>query len=371
VRTVIFLLGTIVTMALPAAATALIAHESTARHSNLAQQVSAAPSESQPGAQRLLEVPQTLGPFSFAGQTFSVVLRQKFLSGSPDPKFAQSLASLEIHDATGAVLYQKAFPYNIKEGRFTCPVTAFAQLLVGIGDTWVVESRKIGTKWWLPSYTALLISYTGVPTDNASESAVEPNGQAWQVFGIKDGKLQLLSAPNTHEMMMGNSAPYAIVQGSGGAVSAVPIAPSSDIFNVRVWTGNFYVFVPLQVHWDTGKLALGMRCFVPYRREAGCDMRVEAQRIPSTAENSFLRLFPSGDPDPGEPLHIVLDKNSQAQILKANAFVDWTESGDMLRVGFRDLWLKVRVNDDDRKEGWIQGPDDFAAAGWPSNVSDP
>ena len=237
-----------------------------------------------------------------------------------------------------------------------------------VGDTWAVESRKIGTKGWLPSYTALLISYTAVLADNASQSVLEPNDQAWQVFGIKDGKLQLLDAPSTHEMLMGNSAPYAIVLGTGG-VSVVPVAPSSDTFDLQVWTGNFYVFVPLQVHWDTGKLAGGMRCFVAGRHEVGCDMRVQAQRIPSTAENSFLRLFPGDGPDRSEALHIVLDKNSQVQILKANGFVDWTETGDMLRVGFRDLWLKVGVDNSNEKEGWIQGPADFAAAGWPSSES--
>lgn len=363
-----FVRGTVVMVALSVSPTPVIARESSATESNLAQQVSPAQSESQPAAQRLLEVPQTLGPFSFAGQTFSVVLRQKFLPDSPDPKFAQSLESLEVQEETGTVLYHKTFPYKVEDGRFMRPVTAFAQLLVGIGDTWVVESRKIGTKGRLPSYTALLISYTGVPADNASQSDLEPNGQAWQVFGIKDGKLQLFEAPSTREIMIGNSAPYAIVQGMGG-VSVVPMAPSSDTFNLRVWTGNFHVFVPLQVHWDMGKLALGMRCFVAGRRDVGCDMRVEAQRIPPTAENSFLRLFPGDEPDQGEALHIVLDKDSQVQILEASAFVDWTKTDDMLRVGFRDLWLKVRIDNNDQREGWIQGPADFASAGWPSSQS--
>jgi hypothetical protein len=367
VRIASFIRGTVVTIALSAAATALIASAFSATKSNLTRQVSAAQSQSQPAAQRLWDVPQTLGPFSFGDQTFSVVLHQKFLPDSPDPKFAQSLGSLEIQDANSSVLYQKTFPYDVRDGRFTRPVTAFAQPLVGIGDTWVVEPR-IATKVWLPSYTGLLLSYTGVPADNASQSVVEPNDQAWQVFGIKDGKLQLLDAPSTRQIMMGNTAPYAIVRQTGG-ISVVPMAPSSDTFNVRAWTGNFYVFVPLQVHWDTGKLSVGMRCFAPFRREVGCDLRVDGQRIPSTAENSFLRLFPIEPADQGEPLHIVLDKNSQVQILKASGFVDWTEAGDMLRVGFRDLWLKVRVDNDDRKEGWIQGSADFAAAGWPSSES--
>ena len=221
-----FVRGIIVTMALSVSADALVACESVARNANLAQQVSASQSEPQSGGQRMLEIPQTLGPFSFAGQTFSVVLRQKFLPDSPDPKLAQSLASLEVQDATGTVLYQKTFPYTVSDGHFTRPVTAFAQLLVGIGDTWFVESRKIGTKWWLSSYTAMLISYTGLPADSASQSAPELNGEAWQVFGMKDGKLQLLDAPSNAEMMLGNSAPYAIVWGTGG-ISVDPMAPSS------------------------------------------------------------------------------------------------------------------------------------------------
>lgn len=341
-------------------AAGMVPRELAAQHQNVGQ------SDSRSVPDRPIDVPQTLGPFSFAGQTFSVLLHQRFLPSSPDPKFAQSLASLEIQDATGAVLYQKSFPLVVKDGRFSNPVTAFAHPLVGIGDTWVVESRKIGTKGWLSSYTALLISYTGVPGENNSVSASGTNDQAWQVFGIKEGKLQLFDAPAAREMSTGNSAPYAIVQGAGG-ISVVPMAPSSDTFNLRVWTGNFYVFVPLQVHWDTAKLSRGMRCFISGRREIGCDMRVEGQRIPSAAENSFLRLLPGDEPvDHGEPLHIVLDKNSQVQALKASAFVDWTESGDMLRVGFRDLWLKVRIDNSDQKEGWIQGADDFSAAGWPS-----
>lgn len=353
-------MGIATALAVLVPAAGMTAGELTRRHQDGGQ------SDSRSALDRPIDVPQTLGPFSFGGQTFSVLLHQKFLPGSPDPKFAQSLASLEIQDAAGAVLYQKSFAFVVKDGRFSNPVTAFAEPLVGIGDTWTVESRKVGTKWWLPSYTALLVSYTGVPGENNSAAASGINDQTWQVFGIKEGKLQLFDAPGAREIMTGNSAPYAIVRGAGG-ISVVPMAPASDAFNLRVWTGNFYVFVPLQVHWDTAQLSRGMRCFTAGRREIGCDLRVEGRRIPPTAENSFLRLFPGDESfDRGEALHIVLDKNSQVEILKASAFVDWTDSGDMLRVGFRDLWLKVRIDNSDQKEGWIQGADDFSAAGWPS-----
>jgi len=48
-----------------------------------------------------------------------------------------------------------------------------------------------------------------------------------------------------------------------------------------------------------------------------------------------LTLELNGDePDQGEPLHLMLDKNSKVEIVKANAFVDWGLSGDLMQVAF-------------------------------------
>jgi hypothetical protein len=42
-----------------------------------------------------------------------------------------------------------------------------------------------------------------------------------------------------------------------------------------------------------------------------------------------------------------------------------------MQVAFRELWLKVRIDDDDQKEGWIHSDEDFAAIGLPSRSPEP
>jgi hypothetical protein len=68
--------------------------------------------------------------------------------------------------------------------------------------------------------------------------------------------------------------------------------------------------------------------------------------------------------------HLVLNRNSKVEILKANALVDWGQS-DLLQVSFRDLWLQVQIDGDDQKKGWIQTEEDFTAIGLPSRSLEP
>ena len=67
----------------------------------------------------------------------------------------------------------------------------------------------------------------------------------------------------------------------------------------------------------------------------------------------------------------MLDKNSKVEILKANAFVDWGLSGDLMQVAFRDLWLQVQIDGDDQKKGWIHTNEDFVAIGLPARSPEP
>jgi hypothetical protein len=60
---------------------------------------------------------QHLGPFSIRGQNFSVVLHEKRLPGASDPRFAQTLSTLEIRDEKEAVLYEKTFTFGIEKGK--------------------------------------------------------------------------------------------------------------------------------------------------------------------------------------------------------------------------------------------------------------
>jgi hypothetical protein len=59
------------------------------------------------------------------------------------------------------------------------------------------------------------------------------------------------------------------------------------------------------------------------------------------------------------------------QILNASAVIQWGTSGGFMWLSFRDLWLKVLIDDSDDKEGWIQGAEDFAAVGLAARSFEP
>ena len=61
-----------------------------------------------------------------------------------------------------------------------------------------------------------------------------------------------------------------------------------------------------------------------------------------------------------------MKKNSKVEFLKARAVVRWSSVGDAMRADLSDLWLRVLIDDDTDKEGWIHGEEDFAAVGLPS-----
>ena len=63
----------------------------------------------------LQEVEERQGPFTFGGQTFTVVAHNKRVPGKLG-EFAQALASLDIADAAGAVLHHEEFPHAVENG---------------------------------------------------------------------------------------------------------------------------------------------------------------------------------------------------------------------------------------------------------------
>lgn len=302
---------------------------------------------------------QHLGPFSIRGQNFSVVLHEKRLTGATDPRFAQTLSSVEIRDAAGALAYQKTFQFGIEEGKLERSLKASAGLLSG------------------KYFTGLLISYW-------LKLSTGEDAEAWQVFGYQDGRYKAQDArfrvfdkPQRNDFQGINTSTEMQVITANGVVTK-PMVPEGEVFEFRVWTGNFYVILPVGVDFARGRLTPGKRCAgtggaKPGMHEIGCDMRVEAERRPPDAETTFLRLF-SGKPGPldqGEARHLVLDRNSKVEILQANALVDWGLSGDLMQVAFRDLSLQVRIDGDDQKTGWIQSDEDFAAIGLPPRSSEP
>jgi hypothetical protein len=346
-RTAGFIPSVIVTVSLSSVACTLGAQVPSNQQENRAQANTSAE------IPKLEDMEQRLGPFPFQGENFTVVLHEKRFPAARAPHYSQTLDTVEVRDGKSAVRFQKTFTYGVEAEGFERSVKASARLLSG------------------KYFTGLLISYRlRLSTGEIAE--------AWQVFGYQDGryraqeaKFRVFDKPQRGDYGTNTSAEIQLVTPTG--VVTKPMVPEGEIFEFRVWTGNFYLILPVGVDFAHGKLTPGKRCAGtggsrPGMHEIGCDMRVEAERKPPEAEMTFLRLFPSkpGRLDQGEAQHLVLDKNSKVEILKGSAFVDWGLSGDLMQVAFRDLCLQVRIDGDDQETGWIQSEEDFAAVGLPS-----
>src|SRR5690348_2090323 len=81
-----------------------------------------------PGVQNIDE---QQGPFAIGEQNYNVLLHVKRLAAATDPLFAQTLAGLEIRDASGSVAYEKSFPYAAAAGRLQPSVSATVERVVG------------------------------------------------------------------------------------------------------------------------------------------------------------------------------------------------------------------------------------------------
>jgi hypothetical protein len=96
------------------------------QYASLGGEASAAPT----GAQELEDVEERQGPFTLEERNFTVVLHYKRLLGTTGPD-SQTLASLEIRDATGAVQHQESFPHALEKGGFLETSSADVRLLSG------------------------------------------------------------------------------------------------------------------------------------------------------------------------------------------------------------------------------------------------
>lgn len=254
------------------------------------------------------------GPFAIAGQSFNVV---------------SSRTRVEIRDTAGAAQYQKLFLPQEN-------VSASARLVSAGG------------------LAGLLVRYV------RSGSA-----ESWQLFRLKDGKLALLDlGANT---VTGPLGAFAVARG-GAAGLSLPVR--GDDFEMKIWTGNFYVIAPARVNWQQGVISKGAQCFEGNGSgglvEHGCDMRVEAVRKPITTDLSFVRLLQEPKEGFGYARHLVLKRDSKVEYLGARAIVNWTKNGDEVVVRVSDLWLKILVDNNEENLGWIHSQEDFSAAGLPA-----
>jgi hypothetical protein len=280
------------------------------------------------------------GPFSIAGQSFTLFLHGMRLANS------RTLTLLEIRDAAGNVQYQKSFDSQVTGGAFQPRVSASARLVTAGG------------------LAGLLVRYVRLPARPGTE-------ESWQLFRLKDMKLALLDL-----LAAGPPSPFGFgaFAAARGANGAIPVPPPRDELELKVWTGNFYALVPAKVDWARGVITKGEQCLEVSGRggfvEKGCDMRVESAARPRGADVSFVRML-QGPAEGGQVKHLVLKKDARIEYLRSNGFVNWTKSGDEILIRISDPWLHVLVDNSDDSLGWIHSDDDFSAVGLPPENATP
>jgi hypothetical protein len=260
------------------------------------------------------------------------VLHYKRLLGTTGPD-SQTLASLEIRDATGAVQHQESFPHALERGAFPETCAADVRLLSGSNGK------------------GLLIDLGCLPSAPLS-------GGPWQIVGVVGGKLVPFGKPLVTEGELGEFVSGAINR-IGTLTQILP-----DMLKVRVWTGYFFVSVPVRVDWLQGQLALGQHCLYQTGHgmaEEGCEMPAEeAQPAPREQEITFVRMFQESNQRSGPPAHVVVKKDSRVEVVAGKVLSTWEGPEAVhLSVG-EDLWVKVRI---DGKEGWIHTPEDLNTIG--------
>jgi len=296
-------------------------------------------------AATLEDFDRQLGPFEIRGQRFTVLLHMKRIRGEKavDPDSQETLVKFEIKDAGGVVHYDKIFPYEVEGDRFVETTGASAQPLQG----------KQGS--------GLLVTYGASPSTPLG-------GLSWQVFSLfagpptapLNGKLVPFSKPIYLEGSLINGE-------SGEPVVRTSEEPrlQGDVLHFRVWTGNFYVMIPLRILWFQNTIGPAWRCQKMTARgvKPVCEVRIEADRAPAEEDTTFVRLHPEADEEMGTRAHVVVKKDSKVEFLAAETEVIWNEDADGVGLGVSDdVWLKVRI---DGKEGWIHTQEDFQAIGLP------
>ena len=285
-----------------------------------------------PAPASLEDVEAREGPFASGGQTFTLVMHSKRLPGRADPD-AQSLAWLEMLDAAGKTAYREEFAHSIDNGTFVESCAAHAEQLAG-------NSGK-----------GVLMTVDCLPSAPLS-------GGRWSVFGVVGGRLKRFGAPVVADGSLGAFKPGAVSR-SGPVTQTL-----ADMLTVRLWTGYFFVSVPIRVDWQQGALAPGQRCLEQTGRgfvEGGCEWPAEDAQPASRDEQTFVRLFRESNEASGPPAHVVVNPSSKVSVVAGKVQVIWNEGPEVTSFAADDdIWVRVRI---DGREGWIHGDEDLQAAG--------
>ena len=294
----------------------------------------ASPQESPPAGLLLEETERRIGPLGVRGKNFTVVLRLKHVK---DIESEETVSRLEIRDEAGNVAYVKDIPYQVEDDHFVETTEVTARELQG----------SLGR--------GLLLSYDVEPSTPLG-------GGSDQVFGLFDGKLVPFSNPISYEgnLALPDPPPEKVVK-----TSREP-GFLGDVLDIRLWTGNVFLVVPVVIDWVQAKVRPAWRCQQLTSRgvQPVCVYKAEGERLPPTDDSdTFVRLFPDYFEPDATPQHVIIRKNSKVEVLQGAGILIWGEGKEIIGMGIgEELWLKVRI---DGKEGWIHTDEDFNAAGLP------
>lgn len=312
-----------------------------------------APAEAPSASASASVLPKHFGPFSIAGQNYTVDLETKGVHSSDEN--GETVTAMEIRDGNGAVQYRRTFAAAEEQDYF---------------ESWSVSALLLtGTNG-----TGLLVNY-----DSYSEpSAPEEEPTSWfQIFGVLNGKLVPFGAPL--EVQGGLLDEYSA---KNTYKAARPLGTQADAVEFKVWTGHCRMIFPVRVDWTQGKLSPAQECVKTTGQIGlGCQYSVlPEEKLYNESDITFVRLWPGPDEKSGQPMKTVVKKDSKVDLLTAQVATQWTdgktadaaatskgpsaEAGGFGVAADAELWLKVRV---DGKEGWMHSEEDFRALGLPED----
>ena len=282
----------------------------------------------------------TQGPFHLGDQTFTFVKRVLKIKGAESAD-ESTVDWWELRDADGkAIVHQQNPPAHVQNGAFD--------------EMEEVSARELKTTLG----RGLLLSGAYEPST--------PNGGWWvQVYGLLNNKLAAISSPLFAEGdFLGEAVdsyqPTPMIRGQQ------PHTVTRDVLNFRVWTGNFNITYGVQIDWIQGALRPAWACSRTGSKGpvSACRYKVQADRVSTGAEMTFVRLFP--EPADGlTPTHLVVKPDSKIEYVEAEIPMSWSSDPNHINFGVQDMtkiWLHVKI---DGQDGWISGEEDFEAVGLP------
>jgi len=298
---------------------------------------------STPGGLGLETGERRIGPLNVRGKRFAgdLLLKRVRKAGAPPWEAEETVAQVKIGDATGAVAYSKLFPYSVEGDHFVETVEVSAQVLEGR------QGR------------GLLVTYSVEPSTPLG-------GQSWQVFGIRNGRLIAFGNPIAAEGSLLNAEP---AQPESIVKTSAERGLDADLLDFRLWTGNFFVVLPVRVDWAAGRVGLARTCssvkMTSRGRQGVCRLQPEVGERVRPAEGSTSVQLLAEDFEPaGKAQSVVVKESSKVEFLEAAGIPRWDETEQTIQLGVwpEDLWLKVRI---DGREGWVHTQEEFTAVGAP------